>query len=190
MKRSLILTVIVSAIPLTGCSSTGTGPSASSSGSAIAGPPSPTGCQIQVTSWRRSSARPELEAVQSDIGILFSNLSTLAKAMTAGDDLSKDEGTVQTSAASLQSDAQTAQTSLTPGCAGNARAETATGLGDSVKTAIDCQDSITSLGTGNGTAALSDLNTAISQMKAATAKFSSAADALDAVAAGNGSAGT
>ena len=166
-------TTAASATPAAAASSAAAAVQASSA-------PSPPSCTSQVTSWRDSGGLDNLTTVGSDLNTLSGSLTTLGNDLSAGADLSADEASVQQAAASLQSDDQTAQADLPPSCVSGMRKNVSAGLTDYNKAAIDCDEAITEVSSGNTSVATSDIYAASRAMNAGNGKIAKAAAAVKA----------
>lgn len=128
-------------------------------------------CTSQVVSWRDNGGLSQLDTIVTDMGNVSSEATTLGADLSAGTDPSQDEASLQTAAASLQSDAQTAQANLPPSCVPHMRTDYGAALNDASKAALDCQDAVSELGSGNYAVAADDVNAANAAMTASGKKF-------------------
>ena len=84
------------------------------------------------------------------MGNVQSAATALCTDLWAGADASQDEASLQTTAASLESDSSVAtQANLPPLCAPHVRADYWAALNDPSKAALDCQDAVPEIGSGN-----------------------------------------
>lgn len=168
-------------------STTSAGPTASAAAPASAAPAAsaPPDCGSQAVSWRDNGGLNQLQAVDTDMGNVSSASAALGADLSAGAQSSQDEGSLQTAAASLQSDAQTAQANLPPSCVPHMRRDYSAALNDASKASIDCQDAVSELGSGNYSVALDDVNAANSAMTASGKKFQAASADVQAFNSGN-----
>jgi hypothetical protein len=141
-------------------------------------------CASQAVSWRDNGGLTQLEAITTDIGNVGSAASDLGTDLSAGADASQDEAALQTAAASLQSDSQTAQANLPPSCVAHMRADYGAALNDASKAALDCQDAVSELGSGNLSVAVGDMNAANAAISASNKKFEAAASDVKAFNSG------
>lgn len=135
---------------------------------------SPPDCTSQVVSWRDNGGLSQLDAIVTDMGNVSSAATTLGADLSAGEDPSQDEASLQTAAASLQSDAQTAQANLPSSCVPHMRTDYGAALNDASKAALDCQDAVSELGSGNYAVATDDVSAANAAMTASGKKFQAA----------------
>lgn len=146
---------------------------ASDSASAVA-TSSPPDCQSRIISWRGNGGLSQLETIDTDMGSVSSAATALGADLSAGADSAEDEASLQTAAASLQSDAQTAQANLPPPCVPHMRADYGAALNDASKAALDCQDAVSELGSANYSVAVDDVDAADAAMTASGSKFQAA----------------
>jgi hypothetical protein len=154
--------------------STASSASAAPSAAAAAASASAPDCTSQVVSWRGNGALSQLDAVVTDMGNVSSAATALGTDLSAGADPSQDEASLQTAAASLESDSQTAQANLPPSCVPHVRTDYGAALNDASKAALDCQDAVSELGSGNYTVAADDVNAANAAITASGKKFQTA----------------
>jgi hypothetical protein len=109
----------------------------------------------------------------------------LAGDMNAGNDTAADQSAVQTAAASLQSDSQAAEANPAPPCIPGLRADESAALNDASKAAINCQDGVSELGSGNDGVATGDIEAASGEITASGNKFQAATADLKAWENGN-----
>ena len=131
-------------------------------------------CTSQVVSWRNNGGLNQLEAVMTDMGNVGTASTDLGADLSAGADASQDEAALQTAAASLQSDSETAQANLPPSCVPNLRTDEGAALNDASTAALNCENAISELGSGDFTVALGDMNAANTAISASSTKFQAA----------------
>jgi hypothetical protein len=85
-----------------------------------------------------------------------------------------DTASLQKTAASLESDSQTAQANLPPSCAPDVRADYGAALNDASKATLDCRDAVSEMGSGNYNVAADDVNAADVAITASGNKFQAA----------------
>ena len=141
-------------------------------------------CTSQVISWRDNGGLSQLEAVITDMGNVQSSATALGTDLSAGADTSQDQASLQTAAASLQSDSQTAQANLPPSCVPNMRTDEGAALNDASKGALDCQNAVSELGSGNYSVALDDVNASTAAITASGNKFQAATSDVNAFSNG------
>jgi hypothetical protein len=186
---SLILAAVIA-----GCGSSGTSSSAaaaaslapSASAPAASSVPASPDCQSQLISWRDNGGSDQLKAVATDLGTVQSAVLAFVKDASAGADTSSDQSTLQADAASLQSDSQTAQTNLPPACVPNLRADYSAALNDAAKSAIDCENAVSELGSGSDSVAVGDIQAANAAITSSGDKFSAANSDLTTFSNANG----
>ena len=145
---------------------------------------SPPDCRSQVISWRDNGGVSQLEAVVTDMGNVQQASTALGTDLTTGADISRDEASLQTAAASLQSDAQTAQANLPPSCVPGLRTDEGAALDDAAKAALGCQDAVPELGSGNLSVATDDVNAASTAITASGTQFQAATSDVQAFSNG------
>jgi Protein of unknown function (DUF2510) len=148
--------------------------STTSAAAAAVASASPPDCNSQAISWRDNGGLSQLEAVVTDMGDVQSAGTALGTDLSAGADASQDEASLQTAAASLQSDSQTAQANPPPSCIPNLRADEGAALNDASKAALDCQNAVSEVGSGNYSVATDDMNAANTAISASGSKFQDA----------------
>lgn len=104
----------------------------------------------------------------------------LGSDMSAGADPSQEESSLQSASASLQSDSQTAQANLPPVCVPRLRSDESVALNDASKAAIDCENAVSEIGSGNYTVATGDFDAAAKAIEASGGKFNTASLAIEA----------
>jgi hypothetical protein len=167
--------------PSTGnVAATSTASAAASASAASAAPD----CTSQVISWRDNGGLTQLEAVITDMGNVQSSATALGTDLSAGADTSQDQASLQTAAASLQSDSQTAQANLPPSCVPHLRTDEGAALNDASKGALDCQNAVSELGSGNYSVALDDVNASTAAITASGNKFQAATSDVNAFSNG------
>jgi hypothetical protein len=112
--------------------------------------------------------------------------SAFAGDLGSGADPSSNESSLQTAAASLQSDTQTAQSNLPPSCVAGMRENESEGLTDFSKFAGDCEQAISDYNDGDYSAADGDIQVANGVETQGTAKINAAATAIKAFDDANG----
>jgi hypothetical protein len=160
-----------------------TGHRSSSSGNTAAPTSSPPSCISQLAAWRASGV-PDVQAVATDMYNLGTADEALYRALTAGKAASAQEANLQTTAASVQADAQTAEANLPPSCIPNFRSDLRAGINDADKAGIDSGRAVSELTSGNYSVATEDVKAADKAENAGTAKIQAAA--ADLKAYGNG----
>ncbi|MGH3164676.1 MAG: hypothetical protein ACRDN0_02140, partial [Trebonia sp.] len=148
--------------------------SSSSSGNAA---PS---CISQVAAWRNSDGLSGVQAVATDMYNLGSADEALYHALTARKDASAHEPKLQTTAASVQADARTAEANLPPSCMPNFRSELRAGFNDADQAGIDSGHAVSEFTSGNYSVATSDVRAADKAENAGNAKIQAAAADLKA----------
>jgi Protein of unknown function (DUF2510) len=186
-----LIGIIAIIVATTAHSSPSTGNVAATSTTSAAAPAassaaasSPPDCRSQVISWRDNGGLTQLDAVTTDTGNVGSAATALGTDLSTGADASQDEASLQTAAASLQSDSQTAQANLPPSCVPHLRADYGGALNDASKAALDCQDAVSELGSGNYSVAIDDVNAANAAMSGSSNKFQAAASDIKAFSNG------
>lgn len=94
--------------------------------------------------------------------------------ISLGDDPSADGATLQSAAASLQSDTQAAEGNLLPDCIPGAHQAEGAGLADFNNSAIDCETAISQIGSGDYAIATGDLQAASSAMQSGDTEIQTA----------------
>jgi hypothetical protein len=153
-----------------------TGHSSSSSGNGASSPPT---CISQLAAWRNSGVA-DVQAVATDMYNLGSADEALYQALTAGKDASAHKANLQTTAASVQADAQTAEANLPPSCIPNFRSDLRSGISDADKAGIDSGRAVRELTSGNYSVAIEDVMAADKAENAGIAKIQAAAADLKA----------
>jgi hypothetical protein len=166
----------VTAASSTAASSTAASSAAASSAAASSAAASalPPDCQSQVISWRDNGGLSQLKAVMTNLGNVRQASTALGTDLSTGADASQDEGSLLIAAASLQSDAQTAQAALPPACVPGLRTDEDAALKDAAKSALDSQDAVSELASGNLNGATDDLKAANNGTSASRTKFQAA----------------
>lgn len=169
--------VVVSVATAHHSSSTGntadtSSPSAAPSSVATA---SPSGCASEAISWRNNGGQSQTEAVITDMGHVQSAATTLGTDLSAGTDTSRAQTSLKTAAASLQSDAQTAQANPPPSCVPHLTADESAALNNASKAALNCENAITELGSANYNVAVNDIEAATAAMATSGEMFQDAA---------------
>jgi hypothetical protein len=98
----------------------------------------------------------------------------LASDLDAGNGTASDQSALQTAAASLQADAQAGEADPAPMCIHNLRADESAALNDASKAAINCQNAVSELGSGNDSVAVGDIEAATQEITASGNKFQAA----------------
>jgi hypothetical protein len=153
--------------------STGNAAATSAAGTPAPSPLAPD-CGSHVISWRDNGGSAQLDAVITDMGKVQSSATAVGTDLSARVHRSRDESSLRTAAASLQADARTAQANLPPSCVPHLRADYAAALNDASRAAMDCQDAVSELGSGNYSVATDDVNAASAAMTVSGKKFQSA----------------
>jgi hypothetical protein len=135
---------------------------------------SPSDCASQAISWRDNGSLSQLEAVSTDMGHVQSAASALGTDLSAGTNASRDETSLQTAAASLQSDAETAQANPPPSCVPHLRTDVSAALDSASKAALNCETAISELGSANYNVAVSDIEAATAAIATSGEKFQDA----------------
>ena len=94
--------------------------------------------------------------------------------LSAGADGSQDAASLQTAAASLESDAQKAQANLPPSCMPHLRTDYAAALNDASKAALYSRNAVSETASGNYKRAADDVNAANTAITASGNKFQAA----------------
>jgi hypothetical protein len=146
---------------------------------------SPSGCASEAISWRNNGGQSQTEAVITDMGHVQSAASTLGTDLSAGTDTSRAQTSLKTAAASLQSDAQTAQANPPPSCVPHLTADESTALNNASKAALNCENAITELGSANYNVAVNDIEAATAAMATSGEMFQDAATDVQHSTTGN-----
>jgi hypothetical protein len=141
---------------------------------------SPPDCHAQATAWANGGGASQLSAVAADMGNLHEASLAIVSDMNAGNDTSADQAAIQTAAASLQSDSQTAEADPPPTCIPRMRADEDAALNDASKAAINCQNGVSEFGSGNDSVAVGDFDAAASDITASGNAFQAATADLNA----------
>ena len=152
-------------------------PSASASTSSPASPASAASspdCNAQVASWRDSGGLDGLKAISTDLGSVQQATLSLAAALQNDTGLSDAESALQTAAASLQADVQSAQSDLPPECVPGLRQDERAALTDFDRAAIDSSNTVSAVENGDYSAADGDIRAANAAMSAGTGKLEAA----------------
>jgi hypothetical protein len=152
-----------------------TEPQAAANNPASSAQASPS-CQSQALAWKNGGGASHIEAIVSD-------LSAIQKAFAAtentGTDLSGAESALQSAAASLRSDVQTAETALPPVCIAGLRLPYRQALTDYSNAAGDFQNTVSELRRGNDSVAMGDAQAGTNAIGAGDTKFDAADAALN-----------
>lgn len=194
MTRSCVTVCAVASLPLvaavlTGCgSSSGTAPSGTSSADQSASPAaaSSPSCDSQIKTWWSGGAQNQVSAVGNDATTLGAAFQSLGTDLQNGTDASSDEGTIQSTAANLQSEAQALEADRAPTCIPNMGADLDVAATHYETTAIDANNALNQLSSGNVSVAVSDMQAATQAADQASAKLTAATGAVSTYVAGNG----
>ena len=135
---------------------------------------SPTSCAGQLAAWRSSGAADYLHAVIDDMDGLRDSMAVLADDLSTGADTSSDQSQLDSTAGTLQSDAQQAAGDLPPSCVPGMRAADSAMLDYAVKAATETESAVTKMGAGIAKAAIAGLLAARGKITAGEKKFDSA----------------
>jgi hypothetical protein len=170
---------IAAAVALTGCGSSGstesTEASAAANNSVSSAPVSPS-CQPKALAWKNGGGASHIEAIVSDLSAIQ---KAFAATDNAGTDSSSGESALQSAAASLRSDVQTAEAALPPACIPGLRLPYQQALKDYSKAAGDFEDTVSELRRGDDSAAMGDAQAGTNAIGAGDAKFDAADAALN-----------
>jgi hypothetical protein len=184
-----LVAIIVVVIVATAHNSSSTGNTAATSSLSAApstvATASPSGCAGQAISWRDNAGLSQTEAVITDMGHVQSAASALGTDLSAGKDASRDETSLKAAAASLQSDAQTAQANPPPSCVPRLTADESAALNNASKAALNCEHAITELGSTNYNVAVSDIEAATAAIATSGEKFQDATSDVQHSTTGN-----
>lgn len=134
----------------------------------------PPSCRSQLLSWRGSGAANQLQAVITDLGNVSQGASSLGSDLTSGADPSADESALQSAAASLQSDTQAAEDNLIPDCVQSGHEAEGAGLADFNNSAVDCENAITEIGSGDYSVAEGNMQAANAAMQSGSTEIGKA----------------
>ncbi|HTX28988.1 MAG TPA: hypothetical protein VME19_18450 [Streptosporangiaceae bacterium] len=137
-------------------------------------------CRSQAISWRDNGGLSQLDAVITDIGTVQEAATALSNGLWPGGPAAQDEAALKTAAASLKAGAHTAQANLPPSCVPNLGTDEGTALNDASKAAIDCENAVSELGSGNSSVGTDDLDAANAAMTASRSKLQAAASDVQA----------
>jgi hypothetical protein len=146
---------------------------------------SPSGCAREAISWRNNGGQSQTEAVITDMGHVQSAASTLGTDLSAGTDTSRAQTSLKTAAASLQSDAQTAQANPPPSCVPHLTADESAALNNASEAALNSENAITELGAANYNVAVNDIEAATAAMATSGEMFQDAATDVQHSTTGN-----
>jgi hypothetical protein len=140
-----------------------------------AGDSSPADCRSQAVAWRDNAGLSQLDAVTKAMRNVQQAATALANGLWPGGPASQDEAALQTAAASLWADAQTARANLPPSCVPHLRTDEGVALDDASKSAVDCENAVSELRSGTAGVATGDINAADAAITAGENKFLAAA---------------
>jgi hypothetical protein len=167
--------VILRKSPSTGnLAATSTTSAAASTAAPSAAASSSGDCRTQAVSWRDNGGLSQLDAVTTDMANVQKAATALANGLWPGGPASQDEAALQTAAASLRSGAQAALANLPPSCVPNLRTDEGAALDDASKSAVDCENAVSELHSGNASAATGDINAANAAITDSGNKFQAA----------------
>ena len=166
--------VVVVSVVLSHLSSGGT--SGSNTAAASAAPvsqatPSPPSCSDQAASWKNSGGLSQFQAFDSDLTALGKADDALSVAEQSGAGLSGAESDVQSTAASLQSDAQVVEANPAPTCVSGLRTDEDAAMADFSKAAADSQNAASEVGSGSYDVANGDMQAATNASTAGIVKL-------------------
>lgn len=128
-------------------------------------------CNAQVASWRDNGALAGLKAIGADLGTVAQASTGLATALQSDTGLSDAESALQTAAASLQADVQSAQSDLPPDCVPGLRQHERAALTEFDRAAINSSNTVSAVENGDYSAADGDIQAANAAMIAGTGKL-------------------
>jgi hypothetical protein len=174
------LVILLKSSPGGNLAATSTASAAASTATPSAATPSaagssPADCRSQAVSWRDNGGLSQLDAVTTAMLNVQKAATALANGLWPGGPASQDEAALQSAAAALRADAQTAQANLPPSCVPHLRSDEGAALGDASKSAVDCENAVSELRSGNAGAATGDINAANAAVTASGNKFQAAA---------------
>lgn len=144
----------------------------------------PSSCQDQAVSWKDNGGASHLNAMEADLTDVSNAAEAFVAAADPGDYSSNVVSALQSASASLQSDAQSAETDLPPACIPGMRGPYAQALTDYSKAAGDFQDAVTEMSggmsSGGDAVAVGDVDAGNAAMSAGNGKIAAAATALTA----------
>lgn len=146
-----------------------------SSPARVSSAPSPASCASQIAAWESGGGVSDLETVGSDMSALGNADTALYGALSAGADASQQEAGLQTAAASVQADSQTADANLPPSCILGLRSNLRAGLTDCNKAAISSAQAVSEMSSGNYDVATADILAADKDENAGNTKIVAAA---------------
>jgi hypothetical protein len=160
MKRTAIPFVIVAvAVIVTGCASQGGTPAASQGSpqaAAAASASAPPSCKAQIASWRSGGGSADVTAVVNDDAKLISAAKSLLTATDDNGSMSGPESGMQTAAANLQADAQSAEADPPPSCVPGLSNAWRAGMTNYAKASLKYQDGVSELSSGQNSTAIAD----------------------------------
>jgi hypothetical protein len=140
-----------------------------------------------VEAWSSGGGTAQEEALSSDIGKLDAALQPLATDEEAGGVPAADTSAVQSASANLQADAQAAEANPGPACVPGMAADTSVAARDYSAEAIDADNAVEQLSTGDVQGAADDISDGNAELDKGNAKIAAATAAVKAFGAGSGS---
>jgi len=183
---SALIGIIVAIIVATGHSSSSSGNTAASSAAPSSSTSAAPSCASQVAAWVSGGGVSDLQAVGTDMGKLGQADTALSDAISAGEDVSQQEAALQTAAASVQADAQTANADLPPSCIPHFRTDLRAALTDADKAGIDSAETISEMSSGDYSVATADMQASDNAENAGNAKLTAALADIKAYENANG----
>lgn len=145
---------------------------------------SPSSCPSRAVSWRDNGGGSQLQAVIADMENVKKLALDFGTDLSAGADSSADQVALQSAAAWLQSDSQTAQANLPPSCLPHLQADYSAALNEASTAAHYCQNAVSNVGSGDYNVATDDVTTADIAITVSQNKFQAATSDLQAFNSG------
>jgi hypothetical protein len=156
---------------------------ATASASAASAPPS---CQDQAVSWKENGGSSQLQTWQGGLSAFQKADLAFVAAVNSGSGLSSAESSVQSTAASLQSDGQVIEANPPPVCITGMRVAEEAAVADYSNAAADAQDAMSEFSSGSYEVADGDLQAAEKAANAGNVKLAAAASDLNKFEDNNG----
>jgi hypothetical protein len=122
--------------------------------------PASASCTTQFDTWRSSPGAQAIGAIGTDLGNMQPAAEALATAIGGSGDLSSAESGLSTAAAKLQADVTTAQSNLAPSCVPNMGTDESAALTDLDQSAIDANNAVGAVQSGDYSTADDDITAA------------------------------